>query len=408
MSNNVITPREFLMMQPYFPEHTETDPDYLRIANKLLRCINESEYGRSLPEGLDKKIALTLTDYMQDIVADAGLWRAFIEANRALYGWSIPFHNVGEDYIDYELNREDVCFLCWYVIAMLWEDRRDLYPHDSALLAFADECFSVMEEEYDEAPVNEKYNIARGLDLKDPEDSEAIYHLGRWLFLHSYLLTPAFTLTLHQLMQSVDMKDPDADSKLNEAIEQAMLENTTGPLALFTPEWVYLIINGELPESARPAKDSEALPVKTHPYYEKFVEATGGSPIAFFDSYEAMNTFFIEALGWEKNVEHLSQAKGAHDYVLMVNPKKGMLMARDIARCIAAPGNPLYDEDFARTHAFYLLSVRGLCPGDLLQYIFKNNWLPDAMFPGSDDADLVHDNRDFIARCYLQFYYRGD
>lgn len=401
-----ITEREFLLRQPDFPNSSETDEDYLRIANRLLECIVKDEFGGTMPEGLARRIALTLTDYLQDIVADAGFWRSFVDANRELYGWSIPFHDSSEEYVDYELNKEDVRFLVWYVIAMLWEEKRTIYPHDKGLLELADRCHAIMEEEYDDAPTNNSFNIARGLEFNDPEDAEKIYHLGNWLFLHSYLLTPAFALTLQELMSGYDPKAPDADTELNNRLEEAMLENTTGPLALFTPEWVYLIIERHLPESA--IKSPEGSKGEKHPYYDSFVKATGGKEIAFFDSYEKMNEFFINALGWEAGEEHLSQVKGATDYVLMVEPHKGMLMARGIARCIASPDNPLYDPEYARDHAFELLTERGLCPGDLLKFIFKNDWLPDASFPATDNRDLVHKYRDFIARCYLQIYYRGD
>lgn len=92
---------------------------------------------------------------MQDIVSDAGLWRSFVDANRELYGWSVPFHEIPENYIDYELNREDVRFLVWYTVAMLWEEQRFIFPHDARLLDFADGCFAILEEVYDDAPVPE-------------------------------------------------------------------------------------------------------------------------------------------------------------------------------------------------------------------------------------------------------------
>ena len=92
----------------------------------------------------------------------------------------------------------------------------------------------------------------------------------------------------------------------------------------------------------------------------------------------------------------------------MVDPKKGMLLARNIAKCIASPHNQLYDKEYALRHAMDLLTERGCCPGDLLRYVCNKGWLPDALFPGTDDSDLVKHNWDFIARCYLQQYYRGD
>lgn len=210
-------------------------------------------------------------------------------------------------------------------------------------------------------------------------------------------------MSMREMMDGVDMNDPDAPVRMNERLDRAMMEDTTGPLALFTPEWVYLMVEGKLPAEKAPATEPAV-----HPYYDKFTRFTGGEEIRFFDSYEAMNRFFIEALGWEQGEEHLAQAKGAHDYILFVTRNKGMLMARDIARCVKAPGNPLYDAAYAADHAFELLSERGCCPGDLLRYIFAHDWLPDAVFPGTTDRKLVHLNRDFIARCYLRIYYRGD
>ena len=59
-------------------------------------------------------------------------------------------------------------------------------------------------------------------------------------------------------------------------------------------------------------------------------------------------------------------------------------------------------------HAITLLTDRGRCPGDLLQMIFRQGWLTDALFAGSTDPSEVSKHQDLIARCFLQLYYRGD
>lgn len=402
-----VSVKEFLLRQPNFPDPVETDPFYHGLAEKLLNVIEYDAFGKKLNVSVSIRLALTLADYMQDIVADAGLWRSFVDANRLLYGWSVPFHELPENYVDYELNREDVRFLVWYVIAMLDNEFYLIYPHDKLLISLADSLFALLESEYDEAPVNENLHIARGLEFNDPNDHKAIYALGSWLFYNSYLLTPAFALTLQEIKNSVSLDDKDYSKIINERLEEAMLENTTGPLALFISEWVYLMLEHKLP--VLPKEEEKQI----HKYYEAFTNYTGGETIRYFEDYDSMNKFFIDALGWEKGKEHLAQAKGAHDYVLMVTPYKGMLMARDVARCIKDPANILYDAEYASSHAFNLLVVRGLCPGDLLKTILKNGWLPDAVFPHAgvnlvENQDLVKRNADFIARCYLQIYYRGD
>lgn len=398
---NLISKQDFLVWQPNYPEITETDPYYWELANRLVKVAKENSFYKELPKGVIKRVALCLTGYIQDVISDAGIWRSFVEANRKLYGWSVPFHETPEEYIDYELNREDVRFLAWYAIAMGYEETRDLYPHDKRLLELADIWYAHLESIYEEAPVPETYNISRGLDFNDQEDSKDIYRLGQWLFLHCYLLTPAFSMTLGDIMSDPELIKQENLPMLHERLEQSMMQDPTGPLALFISEWVYLILNGKL------LKHKEET-AEVHPYYDRFTKATGGKTIEFFDTYESMNRFFIEKLGWEAGEEHLPMMKGERDFVLMVNKYKGMLAARNVARCIASPENPFYDKEYAKLHAFDLLTVRGLCPGDLLRVIFDHNWLPDAHFPGTDDYKLVEENRDFIARCYLQQYYTGD
>jgi len=396
---NKIDIKDFLFRQPSFPRQEATDPFYFEVANRLLEIFGDSELGSKLPDSVGQRMSLGLTGYFQDIVADAGIWRSFVDANRMLYGYSVPFHQEGEKYVDYELNIEDVRFLTWYILAMSYEDMRTVYPHDSQILNLADSWYRYLESVYDDAPYPDGYNIARGLEFSDPEDKEGIYRLGSWLFLHCYLMTPAFAQTMSEIMSDTGLMQSEDVTKLHARMEQSMLEDPTGPLALFTVEWLKLIVDGELPDKRQ---SNQVL----HPYYEKFMAATGGKRVRYFGSYEDMNSFFIDKMGWDKDQEHLPVMKNEHNFVVLVNPHRGMLVARNAALCIADPENPYYNKTYAREHAFDFLTVRGRCPADLVKYAFEKGWLPDAVFPATDDHTLVADNYDFIARCYLQQYYR--
>lgn len=391
--------KDFLFRKPSFPRRDANDIFYLGVANELLEIYEKSDLGKVIPDSIGKRLCLGMTGYFQDIVADAGIWRSFVDANRRLYGYSVPFHTEGEEYVDYELNVEDVRFLVWYIIAMTYEDMRDVYPHDPRILALADSLFAYLESVYDDAPVSESYNLARGLELKDPDDKKEIYHLGSWLFLHCYLMTPAFALTMSEIMSDPELMQSEDVTKLHNRMEQSMMEDPTGPLALFIPEWLQLIIDGKLPSGRKPDRG-------IHPYYEKFVAATGGKRVRYFSDYEEMNRFFIDKMGWDKDEEHLPVMKQERNFVVMVNPRRGMLVARNAALCIADPDNPYYNQDYSKENAFDFLTVRGRCPADLVKFAFENGWLKDAVFPGTDDHKLVADNYDFIARCYLQQYYR--
>lgn len=405
---NNISPREFQFRHPSYPQTDSTSGFYLDVANSLLDIFNKESLFPELPESVAKRVVLGVTAYLQDIISDAGIWRSFVDANRKLYGYSIPFHCEGEEYVDYELNSEDVRFLTWYTIAMVYEDMRDLYPHDPRVIKLADRFHDYLLSVYDDAPTPEAFNIAHGLEMNDPEDSEQIYHLGHWLFLHCYLLTPAFALTMSEIMSDPALMKADDMSALQNRIEQSMMEDPTGPLALYIPEWLQLIIEGKLPhEVKRKTKSSNKNEDEgLHPYYIKFTEANNGKVIKYFADYNEMNRFFIDRMGWDKNQEHLPMMKNEKFFVAMVNPKRGMLIARNVAKCIADPENPYYDKQFAKDNAFNLLTVRGRCPADLVKFACQNDWLPDAVFPGTSDHDIIVRNWDFIARCYLQQYYR--
>ncbi len=396
-----ISPKEFLYKQPHYPEAIESDPYYLSVANHLLELWRESNIFSELPESLIKRIAVNITGYLQDIVSDMGLWRSFIDANRKLYCYSIPFHPVGEKYIDYELNHEDIRFLVWYNISMLDNLNRLLYPHDKKVIELSDIWFEYLDSIYEDAPVPDGYNIAMGLEFHDPEDQERIYHLGTWLFLHSYLITPAFALTMQEIMSDKELLESKDISAIQNRIEQAMSENPTGPLALFIPEWLKLIIEGKL-SNLKPGNESD----EPHPYYSKFIDATGGETIRYFGSYEELNNFLINTLEWRKGEEHLAVLKNSRNIILMVNKTRGMLAARNVAQYISDPLNPFYDEAESKKDSIDLLTVRGKCPVDLLKYACSNGYLQNACFPGSDDYKLIKENWDFIARCYLQQYYR--
>ena len=171
----IVSKQDFLVWQPTYPQIQETDPYYWEGCNKLANDALETELGKKVPKSVIKRLSLCAVGYLQDIVADAGVWRSFVEANRKLYGWSVPFHETTEEYVDYELNREDLRFLVWYALAMGFEDMRDIYPHDPSILVLADRWFGYMESIYEEAPVPDTYNIARGLDFYDQEDTKEIY-----------------------------------------------------------------------------------------------------------------------------------------------------------------------------------------------------------------------------------------
>ncbi|MDE5813810.1 MAG: DUF3843 family protein [Muribaculaceae bacterium] len=391
----------FLLGQPCSPEETSTDRYYFDLTLKLINAAKDVAVADSHHEALIERAALCLIGYYQDMIADAGLWHGFTDECRRLYGTPVPFFAPTDDYIDYELNREDVGFIVWYAMAM-YSDDRCIYPFRKDVVALADVWYGLLESEYENSPVPEGYHLAHELDVYAKEDQEMILRLGSWLYLHSWLLRPAFALTANELISEM-ISSGKGNEEIAEALQEAVKHQPTGPLALYLREWVHLTINHRLPSRRERQEEKD-----THPSFVKLTEATGGEPVKFIEGYSDFNRFLIDSLGWKEGEEHLSQLKDCRDFALMVNPSKGLLVAPNVCRCIKSPLNPYYDNDYAAEHAIELLTERGACPHDLLAYVCENNWLPDAVFPGSSDHELVGHFHDFIARCYLQLYYRGD
>ena len=399
----MISKQQFILRQPAAPEETSTDAYYLDLANRLVDIAKERKLFTSYPEKVVERAAMAVVGYYQDAICDAGVWHTFVDECRRMYGCNVPFYDCGEDYMDYELNKIDVRFMVWYALSMNYEDLRVRNPFDTELTDGADAWWEELERVYDDSPLPEDYRLAHELEMHAEEDKEALYKLGNWLFMHCYLMTPAYAMTLSEIASEFDLTKEDSVVELQKRMEQSMSEDPTGPLALYLGEWLYLIVEGKMPPALK--KKVEA---PEHKFYTAFTKATGGKTIEYFATYADLNRFFIDGMGWAEGEEHLPMMKNEKDFVVMVNREKGMLLARNIARCIADPDNPLYDKGYAERHAIELLTERGCCPGDLLRKVCKNGWLPDAVFPGSDDAGLVARNADFIARCFLQQYYRGD
>ncbi len=389
--------------QPLYPDIDPTLDFYTDLANRiylLLRKYKEFEVGKLLQE-----VAIDLVNYYQDVIADGGFWHSFIDECRRLYGRTIPFYDTDEDYLDYELNLEDVRFMMWYLIAMKYSNFRFISPDDCRLAEMSEAVYNLLEKEYENAPIPENWKFLHELDIHDPDDINDVLNAGNWIFCLCYLIVPANILSMSQLLSSVTETDPDKrQEEISEKINKALQTEPVGPLALYTKEWLHIVLGNKVKKSY----DKEDSESQEHPYYTKAIKAFNGKTIAYFKTYDELNTFFIDVLGWDEKKSHLSSLKGSEYFVVMINPVKGMLIASDVARCIADPENPYFNMSFAYDHAFRLLTERTLCPADLLRRILSEGWLPDTHFPESDNTAIVKENADFIARCYLQLYYRGD
>ena len=168
------------------------------------------------------------------------------------------------------------------------------------------------------------------------------------------------------------------------------------------------LMETELMEKQRAALPVALMDEKLPVNVERFMKASGGEALMFFDSYAALKLFFIQALKWEDEEDSLlPDLQECENFVLYDN-MKGLLIGPDVAKYFADKRNELYDAETAEEEAYELFCEQGLCPFDLLKYGMEHHLLPDAQFPFENGKALLHENWDFVARWFLGEYYEGE
>lgn len=265
---------------------------------------------------------------------------------------------------------------------------------DGRILQQAKAFLPILEEAYEKAPENEGL---QGYFSGYADEKEADRKLS-WLFGHTYLTEPSMWPYIEQVTPTDRFIVP------------------TGPLALFLHEWIDLLAGKQskvwksVPGlyTEEPEMPDTVLE-KNAEIYRLFTLWTGGRRIIYLNGYDSLKRFLVEILQWPDDENHtLPQMKENRNFVLMVDERKGLLLAKDVCEYIADTENPYYNQEEAAVNAFRMLTEEMLCPPDLLTYCICENLLPDAELPEVGEKMLVRLNADFIARHSLLYYYRGD
>lgn len=247
-----ITVKDYMERQPTNPQVTETDRFYLWIAVRLAKLWDASPWLRELNDEMRRDVVLAVTGFYQDVVADGGLWRSFTRLHNMRHGAPVPHYGRSEDYVDYELNRDDVRFVIWWTIA--GEAGSDaLNPHDDGLEALATAFHMTLDEEYEAAPVPRQFCIAAEVDLDNPEDARRIWDYAYWLYWRSFLLRPSSLAVMERAMPEAhaiiaSAGESDARPLLQDLNERLMSTVPAGPIPLTIAQWLRLIIDDELPQ----------------------------------------------------------------------------------------------------------------------------------------------------------------
>lgn len=387
MNKPIIYQKEWLAIHPYTAVQP-SDPYFVELANRLYHAITPSQW----PDRITRNICIYVAAYLEDVISGLGLWNSFTHHHSSLYGKPLPFYVTDEHYSTDDIHKEDIQFILWNTLQKADISQTYLHPSSPEIAECAGKIFTLLNNAYQEAPENE---VLTDFFSGFSSEKEANRKLT-WLFGHTYLTEPSMAPYIANVKPSDQFIIP------------------TGPLALFLHEWIALLapqneawrnIKGLYASTTIP----ESIRQKNLEMHQRFTEGTKGQHIIYLNGYNSLRQFLVETLKWEDDDNHtLPHLRSSRNFILMANPEKGILLAKDICEYIADEANPLYNKEKAVKNAFRLLTEETLCPPDLLSYCIRHQLLPDACIPYNHDFDIVQKNLDFIARHALLYYYRGD
>lgn len=126
---------------------------YCGVANSLLKLIlNELP---ELPFSYCRALAIIMASYLEDVVSDAGTWRALTETHQARYGRPLPFYDLTDidEYYPDEIHVQDVRFLIWH-LTQHTSSSGFINPENNRIEKLAHKITDILLENYNEAPVN--------------------------------------------------------------------------------------------------------------------------------------------------------------------------------------------------------------------------------------------------------------
>ncbi len=162
----------FKNIQACHPSHKtySTDSYYQRLANRLYDHLQQRFDNGAMQEDELPNISLALIRYFEDIVADSGLWRAFSRLCEQELGYTVPLYHDPEEYYPDEPSLNAIRFLTWKTMSDMHPDQM-IYADDKMLLDIGQEAYSLLDAEFENAPVNDE--LSRDTDaLLDSADTD--------------------------------------------------------------------------------------------------------------------------------------------------------------------------------------------------------------------------------------------
>jgi hypothetical protein len=249
---NKIYIKQWLELKPY-KNPTVTDSYYLKLSNEIKNSFFYPEtmlLSRFLnPEELDL-LACFLASWFEDVISGIGVWKTFLDLHKQHYGKVLPFFDT-EDYIEDEINEEDVAFLTWYFLNSVQEENF-VSPFNQFISDTAFAVMEILEEKCEYAPENNYLKRFYRLD-KNETDFYSARNLIDTLLFKTWLFFPD-TLRELRLKEAEIIENTANDenlmSYLNDNRDSYLHTAHTRLMSIKGKDWVAKIVGDSHPLSS--------------------------------------------------------------------------------------------------------------------------------------------------------------
>ncbi|MGL5317140.1 MAG: DUF3843 family protein [Bacteroidales bacterium] len=228
-----------------FQTSCQSDPFFVDVANNLYKSIKKVKSLPHVEKGALRLCAINATAYLEDIISTPSLWKAFTTKYEAEYGKKLPFYDIDDDYIENEVNLQDLQFIVWFTLQRNVKEGTVIDPADPYILHIATTFYKHLFEYYETAPENEELNEYLK-KMTDCKDMGTFQDFAYWIYTYSYLFSESVAKRDAQinalLKPHVSFLSMDEIQRLAYGYQKELVQTSpSGPLALYVNEWAALL-----------------------------------------------------------------------------------------------------------------------------------------------------------------------
>jgi hypothetical protein len=244
MAANQVTIKDWLAMKPYDAPVHNYDIFYVKQCQTVYGYFMDNGYlfqQWELSRQQIKELSCQIVSYFEDYIVEIGIWRTFIETNKELYGYCLPFYDLSE-YDETYINIEDIAFLIWHYVTKYSEEEYIVNPDHDVIMELSEKIFDLFENVMEQAPAIDLYDNI--FNIKEDENYFVFKTKMKWFSTESYLIGVDLGKKYQALQEELAEEGRKAKWKIEHLnivlyslIEKFLYQKRSSFSALNGPEW---------------------------------------------------------------------------------------------------------------------------------------------------------------------------